>query len=112
MSSAWIEVGWGDPEVELSHAFTGLDQTLYRWRARVLHAPGSVAPPPDPSPGRGGARMAGRSKPTSAYCPCGIALALISGSVAIVLLGRRRATPWLRVDHGRAALKQTWVTEK
>jgi hypothetical protein len=58
ISPAWIDVGVGviNGTVSLTVPLTDLDASLYRWRARVLHAPyrvtqAGITPPPKPAHG-------------------------------------------------------------
>jgi len=50
LTSSWVTVNGATPEVMLSQTFTGLtNHTLYRWRARVLHAAATGPIPTNPS---------------------------------------------------------------
>ncbi len=49
---SWVPVAGEFPEAVLSHTFSGLTtDTLYRWRARVLHAPATGPLPANPAHG-------------------------------------------------------------
>jgi hypothetical protein len=52
LTPTWITVNGATPEVLLSQTFSGLtNNTLYRWRARILHAPKTGPTPTNPAHG-------------------------------------------------------------
>jgi hypothetical protein len=92
LTPSWVNVHGGLPEADLAHTFTGLaPNSLYRWRARVLHAPATGTTPAAPAHGpwrRLGAQAIEadiRVLPE----PGEVAL-LLSGIVLVSLLARRR----------------------
>ncbi len=88
---SWVTVNGTTPEVLLSHTFTGLvNNTLYRWRARVLHAPavGTVPANPEHGPWR---RLGAQSVEGDIRLPePGLLVPLISGLALVASLARRR----------------------
>jgi len=68
LTPTWLAVNGATPEVSISHTFTGLsNNTLYHWRARILHAPETGAIPTRRT-ARGGGSARNRWRRTSA-CP-------------------------------------------
>ncbi len=92
LTPTWIAVNGTTPDVLISHTFSGLTpNTLYRWRARVLHAAstGAIATEPAHGPWR---RVAGQSVEADIRLPePGLALALANGAALLAALARRRA---------------------
>lgn len=92
LSPAWVAVNGSAPDVLLSHTLTGLsNNTLYRWRARVLHAPATGAIPPEPAHGPW-RRLGAQSVEADIRLPePGFLHLLASGIVLVVALGYRRS---------------------
>jgi hypothetical protein len=93
MTPLWIDVDAAAPDVAISQILTGLEaDPLYRWRARVLHAPATGAIPANPAHGpwrRPGAQSA--EADIRLVPEPGSPLSLVSGAALLTLLARRRA---------------------
>jgi hypothetical protein len=75
LTPSWIPVSGATPDVAISHTFSGLlANQLYRWRARVLHAPATGPTPANPAHGpwrRVGAQSVEADLRTGASAPDG-----------------------------------------
>jgi hypothetical protein len=101
VGASWTDTTAAANGVVLTETITGLSpDTLYRWRARVLHAPlhvTSVTAPPNPAHGpwrRPTAQSVEADVRTSAVPEPGLGAAIASGVAAIALgsgVRRRRA---------------------
>jgi hypothetical protein len=91
LTPSWVAVNGTTPEVLLSHTFSGLtNNTLYRWRARVLHAPatGPIPAVPAHGPWR---RVGAQSVEADIRLPePGLMLSMVSGFALVAALARRR----------------------
>jgi hypothetical protein len=91
-SPTWMAVGGATPEVLISQTLSGLAQdTLYRWRARVLHVPatGPIPAKPSHSPWRRLGAQALEADVRLLPEP-EMLLSLASGAVLLTALARRR----------------------
>ncbi|MHC4108991.1 MAG: integrin alpha, partial [Planctomycetota bacterium] len=95
--ASWTDVTATSGGVPLTETITGLTEaTLYRWRARVLHAPYSVTeagitPPPNPAHGPWRRVSAQAEEADIRVVPePGSALGLAAGLTLLALLDRRR----------------------
>jgi hypothetical protein len=91
VSPSWLAVNGATPEVLISETFSGLtNNTLYRWRARVLHAPATGTIPTEPAHGPW-RRLGAQSVEADIRLPePGLVLSLISGLALAASLARRR----------------------
>jgi len=89
--TAFVPVNGTTPEALLSFTFTGLtDDTLYHWRARVLHAPSTGTTPPKPAHGPW-RRLGAQSVEADIRLPePGFLFSLASGLALVAALARRR----------------------
>ena len=85
-------VNGGAPQATISHSFTGLPaDTLYHWRARVLHAPGTGTIPSNPPHGPW-RRLDAQSVEADVRLPePGLLISLLSGIALVATLARGRA---------------------
>jgi hypothetical protein len=93
LTPSWVTVNGATPEVLLSQTFSGLtNHTLYRWRARVLHAPATGPLPANPPHGPW-RRFGAQSVEADIRLPePGLALSLAAGAALLAALARGRAT--------------------
>ncbi len=100
VSASWNDVTATSGGVVLDEALTGLTaNTLYRWRARVLHAPftiteAGITPPPIPAHGPW-RRLSGQANEADIRLlpePAAI-VSLVSGMALLSWLHRRRQSP-------------------
>jgi len=92
LSPTWVTVNGTTPEVLLSETVSGLtNNTLYRWRARVLHAPatGPIPAKPEHSPWRHDQAQSVEADIRVVPEP-GALLSLASGAALLAALARRR----------------------
>ena len=91
LTPSWLAVNGTTPEVLLSHTFAGLtNNTLYRWRARVLHAPATGAIPVNSAHGPW-RRLGAQSVEADIRLPePGFFASLAAGFVLVATLVRRR----------------------
>jgi hypothetical protein len=91
LTPTWITLNGATPEVLISHAFAGLaGNTLYRWRARILHA-SATGPIPANSPHGPWRRVAAQSVEGDIRLPePGVLAALAAGAALVAALGRGR----------------------
>jgi hypothetical protein len=95
LTPSWVAVGGATPDIAFSHTFAGLTgHTLYRWRARVLHATATGAIPANPAhgPWRRFDAQTTEGDVRTLPEPTG-QLALASGAAALAILARRRRRP-------------------
>ena len=100
VSASWSDVTATSGGVVLNEAVTGLTtDTLYRWRARVLHAPftiteAGITPPPNPAHGPWRRVSAQAEEVDIRLLPeSGAIVSLVSGMVLLSWLYRRRRSP-------------------
>jgi hypothetical protein len=95
--ASWTDVTATSGGVELAEAISGLTaDTLYRWRARVLHAPysvtqGGITPPPNPAHSAWRRVSAQANEADIRVVPePGVTLGLTTGLALLALLDRQR----------------------
>ncbi len=94
-SPSWVTVNGATPDVLLSNTFAGLtNNTLYRWRARVLHAPSTGTIPVNPTHGPWRRYQAQSVDADVRVLPePGFVLSLACGVVLLAALALRRRGP-------------------
>jgi hypothetical protein len=91
LTPTWLTVNGATPDVQLSYSFSALtSNTLYHWRARVLHAPSTGPFPAEPfhGPWR---RLDAQSVEADIRLPePGLVLSLAAGAALLAALARQR----------------------
>ena len=92
LTPSWIDVDGATPAVAISKILAGLqDGQLYRWRARVLHAPATGVIPANPAHGPWRRLGAQATEADIRFVPePGALLSLASGAALLAALARRR----------------------